>query len=119
MPGPDEADLMAQRSSPWRRVGFVVFGVSAILLASMGGAIIAAPVTIPLIVVASRRHPTAAFRAVGAVLVGLTSGEVVWALTYLAIEEAKPWIWLLPLVVALAAGVAVLGASSHTLVHDH
>jgi hypothetical protein len=112
-------DELAQRSLRWKMMGLVVFGVSAVLLASMGGAIVAAPVTIPLIVVASRRHPTVAFRAVGAVLVGLTAGEVVWALTYLAIEEAKPWIWLLPLVVALPAAVAVLGASSRSVVHDH
>lgn len=98
----------------------IVFGVSAVLLASMGGAIIAAPVTIPLLVISSRRHATLIFRAVGAVLVGLTAGEVAWALTYVTVEEAKPWIWLVPLVIAVAAGAAVaLGVSSGPVAHGH
>ena len=39
------------------------------------------------------------------ILSAFTVAEVVWALTYLALEEAQPWIWLLPSlpVVAVAA----------------
>jgi hypothetical protein len=32
--------------------------------------------------------------ALGRLLTGATVGEVVWALTYLAVDESKPWIWL-------------------------
>jgi hypothetical protein len=38
-----------------------VFCVATFLLISMGEAIIAAPLTVPLMFVATRRHPTAAF----------------------------------------------------------
>jgi len=86
----------------WRMVGVVVFCAAALLLISMGGAIIAAPLTIPLMFVVARRHPTSTFRAIGAVLAGATAAEVAWALTYVAADEAKPWIWLIPLIAAFA-----------------
>lgn len=84
----------------------VVFCASGFLLISMGGAIIAAPLTVPLMFVVARRHPTKAFRAVGAALVGATVAEVAWAVTYLVADEAKPWIWLVPLAAAMALIVA-------------
>ena len=92
----------------WRAIGLVVFCVAAFLLISMGGAIIAAPLTVPLMFVVARRHPTGSFRAVGAALVGATVAEVAWAVTYVAADEAKPWIWLVPLAAALAVIVAVV-----------
>jgi hypothetical protein len=79
-----------------------VFVLAGTLLLSMGGAIIAAPVTVPLMLASSRHHPTRAFRVAGAVLGALTIAEVAWALTYVSLDEAKPWIWLLPLVAAIA-----------------
>jgi hypothetical protein len=85
-----------------------VFCVAGFLLISMGGAIIAAPVTVPLMFVAAHRHPTKPFRAVAAALAGATSAEVVWAVTYVVAEEAKPWIWLAPLAAATAVIVAVV-----------
>lgn len=89
----------------WRLAGVSVFAVAGFLLLSMGGAVIAAPITVPLMLVVSRRHPTIAFRVAGLLLVGLTVVEVVWALTYLQLEEAQPWIWLVPaLGGAIAAG---------------
>lgn len=96
----------------WRRIGLLVFGVVAFLLLSMGGAILAAPVTLPLMFTASRRHPTRRFRLAGAILGGLTMAEVAWAITYLALEEAKPWIWLVPLAAATATIVAFAAESS-------
>lgn len=42
------------------------------------------------------RHPTQGFRVAAAVLSALTTVEVVWALTYLAVTEEQPWIWLFP-----------------------
>jgi hypothetical protein len=44
----------------WAGIGVAVFGVAEFLLLSMGGAVVAAPVTVPLIAVAVRRHPTPA-----------------------------------------------------------
>lgn len=85
-----------------------MFSVCAFLLLSMGGAIAAAPLTVPLMFVVVRRRPTAAFRAIGAMLTGATVAEVVWALTYLAVDESKPWIWLLPLVGAMGTIAALL-----------
>ena len=77
----------------------------------MGGAIVAAPLTVPLMFVVTYRHPTSAFRAAGAVLTGATVAEVVWALTYVAAGEAPPWIWLLPLLTAIAFMVALVATS--------
>src|SRR5215831_2103921 len=90
-----------------RPAGIAVFCVSGFLLVSMGGAIVAAPITIPLMWVVTRRHATPAFRVAGSLLVGATLAELVWALTYIAIDEAKPWIWLLPLVAAVAVMAAL------------
>jgi hypothetical protein len=86
-----------------------VFAVAAVLLLSMGGAIVAAPVTVPLLFVASRRHPTRAFRATGAVVGGLSVAEVAWALTYLLAGEPKPWVWLLPLAAGAVTAYAFSG----------
>ncbi len=77
----------------------------------MGGAIVAAPLTVPLMFVVTRRHPTTAFRAIGAVLTGATVAEVVWALTYVVADEAKPWIWLVPLIAAVIAMAALVTTS--------
>jgi hypothetical protein len=92
----------------WRRIGIVVFIGAGILLLSMGGAIIAAPATVPLMFVAARRHPTRAFRIAGTVIAGLTVAELAWALAYVTSGEAKPWIWLVPCVAAAAALVAFI-----------
>jgi hypothetical protein len=87
----------------WRVVGAVTFLITGFLLLSMGGAIVAAPVTVPLMYLAASRHPTRSFRAAAMALSGLTIAEVVWAVTYLTIDEAQPWIWLLPSLAAFAA----------------
>ncbi|HKY15218.1 MAG TPA: hypothetical protein VJM33_09860 [Microthrixaceae bacterium] len=54
-----------------------------------------------------RRQPTTAFRAIGALLAGLTIAEVVWALAYLMAGESSPWIWLVPMAAAAATVVAM------------
>ncbi len=99
-------------SSRGRIGGIALFCVSAFLLLSMGGAIVAAPLTLPLLFVVVLRRRTTTFRAMGALLAGATVGEVVWALTYMAADEAKPWIWLLPLTALLATAIALLRMSS-------
>lgn len=86
------------------RLSVGLFLLSGLLLLTMGGAVVAAPLTVPLMYVAVRRHPTAAFRWVGGVLAGLTTVELAWAVVYVVDEETKPSIWLAP----LAFGVAVL-----------
>ena len=80
----------------WGAIGIVTFLVSGFLLLSMGGAIIAAPLTVPLMYIVASRHPTRGFWTAATVLSALTVAEVVWALTYLTVHETQPWIWLLP-----------------------
>jgi hypothetical protein len=84
----------------------VVFVVAAFLLVSMGGAILAAPVTLPLMYLGVRRHPTRPFCTIGGLLSALTVGEVVWAAVYVSAGEPKPWIWVLPVIGAVAVVVA-------------
>jgi hypothetical protein len=99
--------------TPWRVIGIAVFVVAAVLLVSMGGAIVAAPITVPLMFIAARRHPTRSFRVAGAVISSLTIAEVAWAITYLAVEDRTPWIWLLPLIAAIAT-LAAFAAESES-----
>lgn len=90
--------------SPGHRARFDlgVFAAAGVLLLSMGGAVVAAPVSVPLVVRAVRRQPGRAWRPAGALLGAATLAEVAWAVTYVTVGESGPWIWLLPLV---AAGV--------------
>jgi len=99
------------RANTWRRTGVAVFAVAGFLLVSMGGGIVAAPVTVPLMYVASRRHPTRAFRLAATVLGGLTVAEAVWAVTYLLVAEATPWIWVFPLAGGTIAAVVLAGSA--------
>ena len=88
------------------RLSVGLFLLGGFLLMSYGGAVVAAPLTLPLMYLAVRRHPTTAFRWAGGVIAGLTTVEVVWVLVYLAGGEDQPSIWLIP----LAAGIAVVVA---------
>ena len=81
-----------------------LFVVCGLLLMSMGGAVVAAPVTLPLMYLAVRRHPTAGFRWAGGVIAGLTALELAWAVVYVVDGEETPQIWFVP----MAVGVAVL-----------
>jgi hypothetical protein len=94
--------MLQSVGGPWARV---LVAVSAFLLLSMGGAIVAAPLTLPLLYLAVRGDRiSAGLRTAAVVIAALTVAEVAWAATYLAVAEAKPWIWLLP--VAAGAGTA-------------
>ena len=96
------------RTPVWAR--FLV-AVSAFLLLSMGSAIVAAPLTLPLLYVSVQgRRLEAGLRLAAVLIAALTVAEVVWAATYLAVDEAQPWIWLLP----VAAGVAIAAAFTRT-----
>jgi hypothetical protein len=93
---------------PWARV---LVGVSAFLLLSMGGAIVAAPLTVPLLYLTARhRGLGAGIRAAAIGVAALTVAEIAWAAAYLAVAETRPWIWLLP----LAAGVATATTFART-----
>jgi hypothetical protein len=93
---------------PWARV---LVALSAFLLLSMGGAIVAAPLTLPLLYLAVRGDRlSAGLRTAAVVIAALTVAEVAWAATYMAVAEAQPWIWLLP----LAAGAGTARAFART-----
>jgi hypothetical protein len=85
-----------------RGAAVAVAAVAASLLLTMGGAIVAAPITVPLLALMARERRSSGYRAVAAVVAGLTVAEVAWALAYLAAGEAQPWIWLVPLVLGVA-----------------
>jgi hypothetical protein len=108
-------------STKWRAAGIALFSAATFLLISMGGAIFAAPLTVPLMFVVTHRHPTRAFRTIGAALIGATVAEVVWAVTYVVADEAKPWIWLLPIVgavVSMTVLVTTSGARERPIARD-
>jgi hypothetical protein len=78
------------------------------LLLSMGGAVVAAPVTVPILLWAARHRFRGPLRCVAAGIAALTAAELTWALVYVAVGESKPAIWLLPLAAAGATGAAGL-----------
>ncbi|HMJ75860.1 MAG TPA: hypothetical protein VK507_07800 [Iamia sp.] len=80
----------------------VLLGVAIFLLLSMGGAVVAAPVTLPLLVLAARSTPSNGYRIAAAVVAGLTAAEVAWAVVYVTVGEQSPTIWLLPVLVGIA-----------------
>ena len=85
---------------PWARV---LVALSAFLLLSMGGAIVAAPLTLPLLYLAVRGgRMSSGLRLAAVMIAALTVAEVAWAAAYLTVAESQPWIWLLP----AAAGAA-------------
>ena len=95
------------------RWAVAVLAVGAFLLLSMGGAIVAAPATLPALFVALRRRALAGWLRGAAIAVcGLTVAEVAWALTYVTAGEAKPWIWLLPLAAWIATTAALTVTAS-------
>lgn len=96
-----------RRGAAVKTLGVALFVVAAVLLLAMGGAIVAAPVTLPAMYVVVRRHPTRAFRTAGAIIGALTAAELAWAAVYLATGEATPAIWAVPIVGGLGAGYLI------------
>ena len=84
-----------------------VLGGAAFLLLTMGGAIVGAPVVLPLLAWTAVRTPSPRLRAVAAGLAGLTAAEVGWAAVYLTLGEGQPWIVAVPVVAAILAAAAV------------
>jgi hypothetical protein len=84
-----------------RAATLVLLVVAALLLTSLGGAaILAAPVTLPLLYAGVRAHPTRPFRVAGALVASLTVAEVAWAGFYVLVGEHSPWIAVVPLAAA-------------------
>ncbi|HET8929832.1 MAG TPA: hypothetical protein VFN21_04160 [Acidimicrobiales bacterium] len=81
----------------------VTFPVSAFLLVTMGAAIVGAPLTVPALTVIARTR-RGWKRAVSVALAMLTVAEVGWAATYVVAAEAKPWIWVVPVLCAATTG---------------
>lgn len=100
--------MLPSVGGPWARV---LLAVSAFLLLSMGGAIIAAPLTLPLLYLVVRSGQLGhGLRVAAVVIAALTVAEVAWAATYLTVAEAQPWIWALP----IAAGTGTAAALART-----
>ncbi|HVW35221.1 MAG TPA: hypothetical protein VHL53_21995 [Acidimicrobiia bacterium] len=90
----------------WARAGVAL---AAFLLLSMGGAIVAAPLTLPMLYLSARSPRVGAgLRSAATIIAALTVAEIAWAATYLTVAEAQPWIWAIP----LAAGFATAATFS-------
>jgi len=75
--------------------------IAALLLLSFGGAVLAAPLTLPF-AVHTRWHDAApTWRGVALLVTVLTVAEVAWAATYVLVGEAMPAIWIVPTVAAV------------------
>ena len=89
----------------------VVLVIASVLLISQGGAIVAAPVTLPLLAWASRTA-SRGFRAAAVLVVGLTIAECAWAFIYVSAGEAQPAIWLVPVAAGLTTTLVFAAALS-------
>jgi len=83
--------------------------VSAVLPLSYGGAIVAAPLTVPLLLVARYRSDSRGYHVAAAVVIVLTIAEVSWGVAYVGLGEQRPWIWFVPLA---SAAIALAALSS-------
>lgn len=93
----------------------VLFTVAAALLTSFGGlGIAAAPVTLPVLFLTVRSHPTRPFRIAGAVIGGLTAAELAWGLVYVLGGEVPTVSWLLPVAAGLATAFGFLRSQPRT-----
>ena len=105
MPLNGPARPTAHHRSPRWAAG--VTGLTGFLLISYGGGIVAAPVTLPFLHLALRQPLSPGLRRAAITVATLTAAEAGWALAYVIAGEARPWVWLIPVV---AAGAALLGA---------
>ena len=89
-----------------RRIGWPLVAVCTVLLVSYGGAILAAPITVPLLFITARSSASISYRVCAGFVAALTIAETAWAVTYLASGDAQPMIWLAPALATLAGAVA-------------
>ena len=104
---------VTERPAGPSRGAWGVVVVAGFLLVTMGVAIVAAPLTLPLLFRAVKRHHRRAFRTAAAVVGGLTAAELAWALVYFVAGETPVAIWLLPTASALATATALLTVRQH------
>ena len=88
--------------------------VSILLLLSMGGGFLLLPALVPLHVWAARRSGSVG-RLVWSAVPVLAASMATWCAVYLALGEAKPWIWLVPVGAAIPAAYGVLRVTDPTL----
>jgi hypothetical protein len=94
-----------QRESTVRRgIGWTLLAVCTVLLVSYGGAILAAPITVPLLFMTAGSSESIGYRVCAGIVAVLTIAETAWAVTYLTLGEAQPMIWVLPVLASLAVG---------------
>jgi hypothetical protein len=98
-----------------RVAGGVLFVLTGGLLLTMGGAIWAAPLTLPLMYVLVRAHPTRPFRTCAAIIGALTAAECAWFCVYVVAGEPQPWVWLVPLLAGAATAYAFAAVRRYTL----
>jgi hypothetical protein len=80
-----------------------------VLLSSVGGAgAIAAPLLLPLHFLAARSSHVTAIKVLWALLGAATAAEAIWVVTYSALDESQPFIWLFPSLAAIVAGAVIL-----------
>lgn len=95
----------------WTWIARTVVVLGAFLLLSYGGAIVAAPATLPIAAFVVRRDSSRSWAVASSVVLVLTTAELGWALAYLLLGERQPFIWLIPLVAAIGTVVLVVGWS--------
>jgi hypothetical protein len=98
-----------------RVAGVALFVVAGGLLLTMGGAIFAAPLTLPTMYALVRSHPTRPFRTCAAIIGALTAAECAWFCVYVVTGEPRPWVWLVPLLVGAATASAFASVRRYTL----
>jgi len=86
----------------------LLVAITVLLLGSSGGVgVVASPVLLALQFLAARTSRRASEVLLWALLASATGLEAAWAITYLALGEAMPWIWLVPTLVGIAFGIIV------------
>jgi hypothetical protein len=80
--------------------------VSLLLVSSMGGGFLALPALIPLHIWAARTSGRLG-RVLWSALPVIGAGMVTWAVTYAAVAEAQPAIWLVPVLAMMVTALVI------------
>lgn len=86
----------------------LIVGAAASLF-SMGGAILAAPVTVPVLTYAITRDEIArGWRITGGLILALTLAQCAWAVGFFVLDETHLAVWLYPVIVlAICAAIGI------------
>jgi hypothetical protein len=95
-----------RRSTTETAARWVLGGVTLVLMASMGGGFLLLPLLIPAHIWAASRSGRVG-RFGWSLLPAASLGMVAWAAVYFAVGEAKPAIWLVPVLVLVVSLVAI------------